>query len=201
MKTSKLITTACYNPFFLNIGNDNKGEIGKISFFDSGVIIATIDKGWFGNSNNLFKEITLNHEVKIKRKENLTKKEFFALPYKDMYNNRKIHLYLNISLLDSYTAKNSIQEYKTKQENVFKDIISFHVLGVKMIRELNEKKECIWVRKSDNYKVNVSFNYKFIKNSLGEKIENLRNRAKEININLSSYTIERLLEIFDITIK
>lgn len=163
-----------YNPFFIN----NK-KIETIIFFSENGIKYKIERGWFGGSNNEFKEIEFDFKCTNKRKPD------FSLDHAYLIQNE---LYLPISKLE-FKIKKNIMEIHELEIKIF-DIIDITIKG----RKWNDAE-------FSTYVISEEINFRFQKTKLKIKVENMMYQLQSLGVNISFHQTHELLKVANIEIK
>ena len=190
---TKLMTTSCYNPFFVH-----GKEVRRIVFYGDGKEIASVN--WFG-SNNVYKSITLPFEVKRALKVNLDRRDAFYVKSKPDYPyGPEYDLYIFGELLGLKFLKTA--EFKSWSDIRHNDVYQVNLHGVRKNYVRNERGEAVRIEQDGDYEETFSCNYTFENTEEYDKCEELANKLNKLcTKNLSAHDIHYILEKFDITEK
>lgn len=191
MKT-KLYREICLNPFFF----EGK-EINNIIFYKEGKIIANVN--WFG-SNNVYKSVEFDFEVKKAVKINLNRKDSYYLR-NDKEWCKSYDLYICSDLVELKSL--GISEgakcwYHTETHETFE----IKLFGERYKYFRNELGEFDRTPIKGEYIEKFSCNYNFEKTKEMVKCEKLASEMSKVcHKEISSYDVHDLLESFNITPK
>lgn len=196
-------SSMCWNPFVIS-DEQHKNlvtcTVDNFFFYDHKEQKIVASSQWFG-SNNDYKELEIlpNTELKRKIKIDLSLAVPFYIPAKCQYEKR-IDIYIPVALLPDFQILHHIHNYSNKMESSYKDRASFTAKGIKYQYNL-EKREWFLPDAQQELKVEFECNYTFEKTDLFKKLQRYSEKAKQAGVNLSTYDLEKLQDIFNITEK
>lgn len=193
-----LTKTSFLNPFFCN-----GKELEFIEFTKEGKPIGCINHGWFEcrfSSNNLFEKVVLPFEVKNKKVYSKKVESFIIKDkndYKDGYK-----LVIPVELLGNVSFEKDVKKSETKTEISFCDILTFNVEGEAIEFVKDDVKGVI--RKNTGLKTHTIkqvLNYRHQPTQYGKQLSELSEKAKSVGVDLSEYDFNKLMKVFNITLK
>lgn len=193
-----LSRTSGLNPFFCN-----GKKLEFIEFTQNGSPICCVNRGWFdhrSSSNNLFEKVILPFEVKNKRVYS-TKVESFLIKTKNDYKDG-YKLVIPVELLGNVSFEKDVKKSETKTEISFCDILTFNVEG-EAIEFVNDDAKGV-IRKKTGLKTHTikqALNYRHLPTQYGKQLSELSEKAKSVGVNLSEYDFNKLMKVFNITLK
>jgi hypothetical protein len=173
-------------------------ELSNIIIYGNGKILFETYYGWFETCNehdryshNDIIEFTITEPVKA-LKENLSRKDNYYMLSKDRILGNTYILFIHESEI-SVTNRHEflVMETETARNYLTGADLFFHLSPVKIqtyqgIKELN------------SFFSTERYYTKTEKTTLGQKIDNIQETLKTKNIKITSYDIQRLLEIYDL---
>lgn len=190
-----LTTSPAFNPFFCN-----GKEVSFIEFTQNGQPIGTIFRGWFGVSNNYYKELVLPFEVKNKRVYS-NKVEPFLIKVTEHYSTG-YKLVLPVEMLQGFKLAKKVRGYKSETETQYADRIYFTAMANKLEPVKTDPGEVVWKRTGlKPHEIVCEVNFTYEKTDIGIIREKISEAAKSVGVNLTSYDIKRLQEVFNISLK
>ena len=199
MKTL-LTTSACYNPFFL----EGK-QIHDIKFYKDGQILASCR--WFGSNNN-YKTLEFDFEVKKAIRPNLTRKDAFYVlsPECDKrWKEYDLYIYAELVGLESLGVSEFTNSWHSTST---KETFAVNLRGERWkVVKAEPCKETNWqswkhITVYDDYKEKFDCKYVFNDTPEKKKCEQLaENIAKKTGVKLDYYQIHDILEHFTINEK
>lgn len=202
------------NPYLLITEKGNK-EINNIVFYNSETGKELLSEGntnirWFG-SNNEFPEMQFNFaEPRRKNEVDLKSVAPFYVAYKSRLNfyKDKIVLYIPIQKLENFKYLGILFDFETDIDKKSLPTYSFDVqcskINLHKCKKTAENKlNGYEYRTSEVKKHTIKFNDYCVTElkPLGEKLEKLYEAAKSAKMDVSKYDIEKMLNVFEITIK
>ncbi len=194
-------TEDCYNPMFLN-----GKQINHLVFYDhkTGNKLLGNWEGlrWFG-SNNKYPLIRFPFEFKRANKIDLSRKDAFYVSHTKSYQTRKeIALYIPISLMEEFKDLGEKMDFETDTEKHYRHDYSFNVMAKCDEYYLNENEE-FKSRVTDIKYTTITFSgqYRTELKPFGQKVNAITEKVKTVYPEISSYLIEQMLTVCDITIK
>lgn len=190
MKSSCLIQKDGCRAFYVD---GQKNFIHNIFFFNDGKIIGLSSNGFLNDGEeNMFQQVIFNKEIKNKRKLNLYEKQVYT------YQN---DLFIHTDLLKNFKLrKNAIEINEPFFKFIF-DEISFTIEAVKYTD--NDYKNYSYERKTEYglFDVTIKCRNKVEETELYKKCKEISKKAMEQYVYISEHDVQKLLQIFDITIK
>lgn len=203
-KTLLAQSSKFYNPYFINGKEVNhiifySCETGK-TIFKEGAYIESVR--WFG-SNNEYPQILLPfNEVKKKNKVALFSKVAFVVKYESKYkfDAGKVVLYIPIESLENWKHEENVKGFESNTQTEYFDKFSFDIECSAYERSLNELEQLVYTETEiKTHTIVFKANYNFVSTDFGVKCNEIAAKCKENNIKLSSYDVEKMLKIFNIT--
>lgn len=173
---TKLEKTTCYNPFFVE-----GYEIKKIHLYDDNGVIFSTRQGWFSgdHSYNEFDYLEIP-DVKRRLKIDLAKKECFFTSVKgEWYEKGKFcEMYLYVDGVDIKLLDKILKSENMTHSEIWDSVTyTFEIKGVEIKQEILKEIK---------------------KTPFGLKVENLENELEGLNIKISKYDIERILQHYEV---
>ena len=194
-----LRSSSCFNPMFLN-----GKEINHLVFFDcvKGETILSPENEnvrWFG-SNNEYPEINLPFEFKKANKIDFTRKDAFYTSYNYKYNfdKGKIVLYIPIQLLEDFKDEGEKMDFETAQDKKYLHHYSFKVQARKIEHEVKDGQLLYNTGEVKTHTLKFNDYYRTELKPFGQEVENITTAFKKVCSNISTYEVERLLQICEI---
>ena len=172
------LTTVYYmNPFYL----DNK-QVLNFTFFRDGKELYTSQRGWFGSHQKEF-SLYIGEDIKKKIKLDLSVKKSFYMTASSSYTSSKkdavkIFLYADGKDID-------VTFGETYEETTDKTIYVWQPVTIKIFDKVYEEKFIVETRITD----------------FGKECEKMSNKLKEEGINIDSWSLQRLLKLYDLVEK
>lgn len=153
-----LYKTKYYNPFYVEVNNKPR-FLNSINVFKDGKIVATNNRGWFGNNNN-FETLEFDVDVVMKRTVDLKCKTAFIVKSDCTYDTRyDIYIPESVIELKSPTYSKSMgntairEEIKTSRDGVYFERYAFLDKEINVISheisEIAKKLEFSYLSKPD----------------------------------------------------
>lgn len=176
-----------YNPFMCN-----GRELDAIHILKDGEIFRSTQ--WFDYSNQKFKTVEFPWDAKVKRTIDLNSKVAFLASETKSYGGKKWNLYIPIELLDN------VEVDEEKAKDFGKTQIQYTTKMWLTLPNFTVKHPDKPYANKINGRVSIT-KYRFEDNDLGKRIKKLCEIAKGNHINISSYDMERMLEVFNLSVK
>lgn len=186
MSTILTSNTSWYNPF-----ECNGRYVNAIHILKDGEIFRSTN--WFDYSNQAFKRVEFPFDTKVKRKVDLNSKVAFLESVKDFSGELQYNLYIPIELLDDV----EIEEEKARP--VGKDQIWYETkMNFTLPKWEAKHPDKAWSPKTGRVSITAR---RFENTDFGKRCKRLSEIANSKGVKLTGYDIERLLEVFNISVK
>lgn len=196
MKTN-FLTSVCYNPFFM----ENERSVNSFIFFKDNEIICQTARGWFGNSNNNLESLSFDFEIKRAIKIDLNRKNAFYVSSKQECSKGTINVYIPANMVGLNFLGEKV-DFKTEREIHYNTEVVINTFAVKRLVEYKDKQA---IRSLDIERMQaISFfiDYRSENTKQGDIIDTIQEALKKEGItNLTSYDIERMQKVLNISIK
>lgn len=180
--------TNWYNPFT----SPNGKTIEQIIFYDETGEVFTVPSPWFGTaSNNEFKRIFFPEDIKNRRKVDFSRNEFFTAEHPISWKTGKHNTLFIPAKKVGLKCLGEKLTFKNATDRNYQTHYKFSAIA--------EKKR--GGEGAQTYELEMTGLYRIEKTELGEKCQQIAELAKTQDVNLSSYDIERLLKVLDISTK
>lgn len=186
--------------------NLDGGKIDTIIFYDETGIILTTRSGWLENAitdNSLrdIQEIVLDHEPKLRAKENLTRKEHFYIKHskKSNYDDPTRTLYIYVDNVNVCLKKEKDLVEKSEGYNgqdLFMYYEFYKLSGLIVSREVTTP---IATNKLNSVRLKAFVKSEYKDNVLSQQVRELHEICKDLYINVSEYDLTKLLKVVEVT--
>lgn len=187
MSTVLTSYTSWYNPFVLN-----GRYVNRIIILKDGEEFR--ETNWFDFSNQEFKRVEFPFDTKVKRNIDLNSKVAFMVSNTDdILKEKEWDLYIPIELLDDV----EIEEEKTRpmgKTDIWYETKMNFTLPIWEAKHPDKS----WAPKTGRVSITAR---RVERSDYGKRVDKLKDVAKKAHVNLSGYDIEKLLDVFNITIK
>ena len=181
-------------------------ELNHIVIYNDGKEVFKTVGGWFEHlgENKIrydVKRLTIGGEIKKAIKENLFRKDNYIIRDKEDTFQKRYILYIHEEFIPVETIGEQLH-FETPTKKQYHTLYKLNVPNTR--REISHldkvTDKAIYEDTHHNYIIETG-NYRTVKTNLGETVEELYNRFKEDNINISLYDTEKLLDKYNISIK
>lgn len=189
MSTILKSCTSWYNPFTCN-----GRELDAIHIIKDGAIIRSTR--WFDYSNQMFKLVEFPWEAKVKRNIDLNSKVAFLISKKNCLGEKVYEFYIPIHLLDDV----EIGEEVAQKEDYNKTSIHYTTALSFTLPKFELKHPDHPLSAKVTGRVTCT-SHRWADTDFGKRIKKLREIAESKGVNLTTYDFEKLLDVFNITVK
>jgi hypothetical protein len=192
MITTKLTTSAGFNPYLLNCKT-----IGKIIFFRAGETITSVN--WFGSNNN-YPEMVINDDIKRKNNIDLNSKKPFFINIKQGWDKGSIILYIPAELV-KLTNKGEGIRYENENETQYQQNYTIEVECSKWESKINDNGKLEYSKSAvENRVIEFSECTTMVKKDKLINDEQLKDDIRELcNIDIYMGDLQKILKHYTIT--